>query len=172
MTNIITVTVKEAALLNDIITSEYQDGDVVGHDIWFDYIVDSQAKGGVYASLLAKGLVTSSLSTRKTCGITESTIAITQQGFDAVAATETPATIALRVAHVGCTDARVALRAAEEAFDAARCRLSDDEPFAQYDRFGVVREALTRLESAMAVEEAAHHAYQQASAAVFADLTR
>jgi len=85
MTNIITVTVKEAALLNDIITSEYQDGeDVVGHDIWFDYIVDSKSKGGVYASLLAKGLVTSSLSTRKTCGITESTIAITQQGFDAV----------------------------------------------------------------------------------------
>ena len=86
--------------------------------------------------------------------------------------TETPATIALRVAHVVRIDAQVALRAAEETFDSARCRLSDDEPFAQYDRFGFVREALTRLESAMAVEEAAYHAYQQASAAVFAELTR
>ena len=84
MTNT-TVTVKEASLLNDIITSEYQGDDVVGYDIWFDYIVDSKAKGGVYASLLAKGFVTSNLSTWKTCGITESTIAITQKGFDAVA---------------------------------------------------------------------------------------
>ena len=79
------VTPKEAALLNDIITSEYQDGDVVGHDIWFDYIVDSKSKGGVYASLLEKGFVTASLSTQTHgCDITESTIAITQAGLDAV----------------------------------------------------------------------------------------
>ena len=79
-----TVTPKEAALLNDIITSEYQVEDKVGHDIWFDYIVDSKAKGGVYASLLAKGFVTSSLSDQKVGDVTESTIAITQAGFDAV----------------------------------------------------------------------------------------
>ena len=81
-----TVTPKEAALLNDIISSEYQDGDVVGHAIWFDYIVDSKSKGGVYASLLEKRFVTASLSTQRNgCDITESTIAITQAGFDAVA---------------------------------------------------------------------------------------
>ena len=80
------VTLKEAALLNDIISSEYQNGDVVGHDIWFDYIVDSTSKGGVYASLLAKGFVTASLSDQKVGDVTESTIAITQAGFDAVAA--------------------------------------------------------------------------------------
>ena len=81
-----TVTLKEAALLNDIIASEYQGDDIVGHDIWFDYIVDSRAKGGVYASLLNKGFVTASLSDQKQGDITESTIAITQAGFDAVAA--------------------------------------------------------------------------------------
>jgi len=86
--------------------------------------------------------------------------------------TETPATIALRVAHVACTDARVAVRAAEQTFKAARYRLSDGTRFANDYRFGVVREALTRLNSATAVEEAAHDAYRQAFAAVFADLTR
>jgi len=83
-----TVTPKEAALLNDIITSEYQHGDVVGHDIWFDSIVDSTSKGGVYASLLAKGFVGSYVTKEKVDGlqITESTISITQAGFDAVSA--------------------------------------------------------------------------------------
>jgi hypothetical protein len=85
MTTTQNVTSKEAALLNDIISSEYQDSNVVGNEIWFDYIVDSKSKGGVYASLLSKGFVTAIMSTEKQCDITCSTIAITQAGFDAVA---------------------------------------------------------------------------------------
>lgn len=85
MTTTQNVTPKEAAMLNDIIASEYQGDDIVGFDIWFDYIVDSKAKGGVYASLLHKGFVTASLSDQTQGDITESTIAITQAGFDAVA---------------------------------------------------------------------------------------
>lgn len=86
--------------------------------------------------------------------------------------TETPATIALRVAHVVRTDALAALRAAEKTFDAFRCRLSDDERFEQYDPFGFVREALDRLGEAMVAEETSYDAYCQAAAAVFAELTR
>ncbi len=57
----VSVTPKELAMLDSIITSEYQDGGpdegVIDHDVWFDYIVTGKSLGGVFTSLQEKGLV-------------------------------------------------------------------------------------------------------------------
>lgn len=83
------ITPKEKALLSSIVNSEYQDGNPVDNPIWLDYVVDSKSRGGVLTSLQRKGLVTVILipmarSDNRLNGITDSTIAITQAGLDAV----------------------------------------------------------------------------------------
>ncbi len=80
------LTEKEWAMLNSIVNSEYQDGDVVGHDIWLDYVVDSKSRGGVLQTLAKKGFVEYTISTSQVADITESTISITQSGYDAYVA--------------------------------------------------------------------------------------
>lgn len=90
------LTEKERAMLADIIGSEYQDGNPVDHDIWLDYVTGSKSRGGVLSSLQSKGfvrlhIVPMAKSDNRQNGITDSTVAITQAGFDAFnAAKATP----------------------------------------------------------------------------------
>lgn len=83
------LTEKEKALLLEIVNDEYQSGNPVNHAVWLDYIVTTQAKGGVLTSLQSKGFVVVNMvpfkkSDNKVNGITDSTVAITQAGFDAL----------------------------------------------------------------------------------------
>jgi len=82
------LTVKEIAMLSDIINSEYQDGNPVDNHVWLDYVVDSKSRGGVLTSLQSKGLVSVNIvpmskSDNRHNGISDSTIAITALGFTA-----------------------------------------------------------------------------------------
>jgi hypothetical protein len=85
------LTSQEHKLLKSIATSEYQDGSpLAGNSIWLDYIVDTKALGGVLSSLLKKELVTVDIipmnrSDNSQNGISDSTVALTQTGVDALA---------------------------------------------------------------------------------------
>ena len=49
---------KEVSLLTAIVDSEYQySSEVIGNEVWLDYLVDSESRGGVLTSLLNKGFV-------------------------------------------------------------------------------------------------------------------
>jgi hypothetical protein len=84
------LTAKEIEMLKAIVDSEYIDGeDPVEHEIWFDYVVDSKSKGGVFTSLQEKGFVKAYITKEKLdrsdrFSPTTSTIRITQAGFDAL----------------------------------------------------------------------------------------
>lgn len=85
------ITPKEVALLRAIATSQYQDGtgeDVINHDIWLDYVVDSRSRGGVLSSLIKKGLVSVTIiplaqSDNRQNGISDSTVCLTEAGYRA-----------------------------------------------------------------------------------------
>lgn len=89
------LTEKEKALLHDIVKSEYQDGNPVGHSIWLDYVVDSKSKGGVLTSLQRKGFVEINLvpladSDNRAAGISDSTIELLPAGYAAYLAAKSP----------------------------------------------------------------------------------
>lgn len=85
----IPITPKERAFLQSIVDSEYQDGDPTDNHIWLDYVTGSKSKGGVLASLMKKGLVNvhlvaKAVSDNRFNGISDSTIAITEAGMQAL----------------------------------------------------------------------------------------
>lgn len=81
---------KEQKLLADIAASEYQDGgELVGHHVWLDYIVASRSRGGILSSLIKKGLVEVDVvpfaqSDNRQNGVSDSTVALTRAGADAL----------------------------------------------------------------------------------------
>lgn len=89
-----TLTAKEKELLTAIVESEYQsnvDEGVIDYDIWFDYVVNTKSKGGVFASLQSKGFVNATIvpkakSLMRCNGISDSTLSITAEGFAALKA--------------------------------------------------------------------------------------
>lgn len=85
----VSITPKERQVLTDIVGSEYNSDNPVDYPIWLDYVIDSKSRGGVLTSLQKKGLVTVTIvpkaeSDNRLAGISDSTISITQKGFDAL----------------------------------------------------------------------------------------